>query len=129
MDDTTRDAHAEAEARAALPDLLQRLADRLGAHVGASAAFGEPVEQDGRTVIPVAQSMIGTGVGGGGEGAESGLGGGGGAMTRPLGYIEVTAAGAEFVPLKKPWLDAKIVFAFTLLIFVSSRAIVRLIRG
>ena len=30
-------------------------------------------------------------------------------MTRPLGYIEVTPEGATFVPLTRPWADAKLV--------------------
>lgn len=132
-DENLREATAEAEAMAAkVPALLASLAERLGANAGAKAVFGEPVEKDGRTVIPVAQAMIATGAGGGGadEPAQgSGLGAGGGAITKPLGYIEVTAGGAAFKPLSQPWLDARLVLAYTLLVLVISRALVKLIRG
>ncbi|MGD8486166.1 MAG: hypothetical protein PVH07_05950, partial [Chloroflexota bacterium] len=87
-EERTNEAHAEAEDMAGkVPRLLEGLAERLGASAGASAVFGDPVERDGVTVIPVAQSMVGTGAGGGGqaEGPDSGLGAGGGALTRPVG--------------------------------------------
>jgi uncharacterized spore protein YtfJ len=131
-DETTRAAYEEAESMASqVPGLLERLADRIGANAGAGAVFGDPVEEGGRTVIPVAQSIIGTGAGGGGaaQGPESGLGGGGGALTKPIGYIEVTADGAAFVPLKKPWQDPGLVFAYTIVVLIVSRALVKLVRG
>jgi uncharacterized spore protein YtfJ len=96
------------------------------------AVFGEPVSEGGRTVIPVAQSIVGTGGGGGGgedAGAGSGLGAGGGAMTRPIGYIELTAGGAAFVPLQRPWADAKLELVYTLLVLVVGRLAVKLLRG
>ena len=108
MTDNQEQARTEAEdAAAKVPKLLAQVAEKLGANVGASAVFGEAVEQDGRTVVPVAQSMIGTGAGGGSgtEGQGSGVGAGGGAIAKPVGYIEVTAEGAAFVPLSPPWAD------------------------
>jgi uncharacterized spore protein YtfJ len=132
-ENTREEAYAEAEAMASkVPGMLEGLAERLGANAGAKAVFGEAVEKDGRTIIPVAQSMIGTGAGGGGgEGPQqgSGIGAGGGAMTKPLGYIEIDAGGASFKPLSQPWTDAKLVFAYTLLALVISRTLVKLIRG
>ena len=131
-DDATTFAHAEAVTAAErVPALLERLSERIGASSGASAVFGEPVEQAGRTVIPVAQSIIGTG-GGGGEGeagAGSGIGAGAGAVTRPLGYIELTSSGATFVPLKRPWQDPGLVLAYAVIVLMVSRALVRLVRG
>lgn len=114
-----------------VPRMLEGLAERLGASTGASAVFGEPVERDGITVIPVAQSMVGTGAAGGGqaEGSDAGIGAGGGAMTRPLGYIEVTPGGAAFVPLKQPWADAKLVLAYATIVLIVARTVVKLIRG
>jgi uncharacterized spore protein YtfJ len=63
--------------------------------------FGDPVEKDGVTIIPVAQVMGG---GGGGTapdedagGAES-TGGGFGGMARPAGVYVVRADGVEWQP-------------------------------
>lgn len=76
--------------------LLERLATQVGAKAGAKAVFGDAVERDGITVIPVARVRWGVGAGGG-EGPEgSGSGGGGGVVADPIGYIEVTSAGATF---------------------------------
>ncbi len=126
-------AAAEEAAHSGSAAMLAMVLDRLGASVGASAVFGEPVEKDGRTVIPVAQAIIGTGGGrgssGGAEAGGTGEGAGGGAVTRPLGYIEVTAHGAAFVPLKQPWQDPALVLAYSVLGLVVLRAAVRLIRG
>lgn len=126
------EATAEAEGMAReVPAVLERLAERIGAHAGASAAFGQPVERDGVTVIPVAQSILGTGAGGGGslDGPDSGMGAGGGAVTRPLGYIEVSERGAVFVPNRKPWADPLLVLAYATIVLIATRAIVKVVRG
>jgi uncharacterized spore protein YtfJ len=124
----TRQAEGAAEGGAA--GLLASLADRIGARAGVSAVFGEPVERDGRTVIPVAQSMWGSGAGSGmSEEDGYGSGGGGGAATRPLGYIEIGAGGAQFVPLQKPWQDARLIIAWAIAIWLLSRAVNRILRG
>jgi hypothetical protein len=81
--------------------LLERLASQVGGKAGAKAVFGDPVERDGITVIPVARVRWGVGAGGG-EGPEgSGSGGGGGVAADPIGYIEVTPAGAIFRPIPR----------------------------
>jgi uncharacterized spore protein YtfJ len=128
--DTARE-HAQ-DMASKVPGLLEGLAEKIGANAGAKAVFGEPVREGGRTVIPVAQSVVGTGAGGGGsqdDAAGSGLGAGGGALTRPLGYIEVTAASAEFVPLRRAWADPKLVLAYATIVLIVSRSLVKLIRG
>ncbi len=110
MTDEKERAYEEAEAAATsgTARMLEMVLERLGAHAGARAVFGEAVEKDGRTVIPVAQSIIGTGAGSGGSDASgSGEGAGGGAMTRPIGYIEMTAQRTVFVPLRQPWQDTR----------------------
>jgi uncharacterized spore protein YtfJ len=80
--------------------LLQRIAQTVGGKANASTIFGEPVEREGITVIPVAKARFGFGGGGGAgsrEGDEgSGGGGGGGAMVSPVGYIEVRDGDAQF---------------------------------
>jgi uncharacterized spore protein YtfJ len=81
--------------------LLERLATQVGGKAGAKAVFGDAVERDGITVIPVARVRWGVGAGGG-EGPEgSGSGGGGGVVADPIGYIEVTSAGATFRPIPR----------------------------
>jgi uncharacterized spore protein YtfJ len=86
-------------------EMVTELLDRIGAAVGqkaqVSTIFGEPVEREHVTVIPVAKARFGFG-GGGGSGARgqgeqgSGGGGGGGAVVSPVGYIEVRDDHAEF---------------------------------
>ena len=72
--------------------------------------FGEPVERDGLTVIPVAKARFGFGGGGGSGGPPgkegSGSGGGGGAMVTPIGFIEVRDGRADFRRITTPadWL-------------------------
>ena len=75
---------------------LERLAETLGTTAHASTIFGEPVVRNGITVIPVASARWGFGGGGGQRGEERGRGGGGGVMVQPVGFIEISNAGAEF---------------------------------
>jgi uncharacterized spore protein YtfJ len=83
-----------------------------GARTAASwqAAFGDPQQIEGKTVIPVAQVGYGFGLGfgQGGERTEpqpepssagEGGGGGGGAMSKPLGVIVVAPDGVRFEPV------------------------------
>lgn len=81
--------------------LLERLVTQVGGRAGVKAVFGDPVEREGVTVIPVARVRWGVG-GGGGAGTEgSGSGGGGGVAADPVGYIDVTSAGATFRPIPR----------------------------
>lgn len=131
-EERVKEAYAAAGSAASqVPRLLAGLAERLGAGVGAQAVFGEPVTEGERTVIPVAQSALGAGAGGGGpaEGDDGGVGAGGGAFARPLGYIEVTPDQAVFVPLKRPWADAKLVLAYATIVLIVTRTVVKLARG
>jgi uncharacterized spore protein YtfJ len=89
-------------------ELLQRIGNTVGDKANVSSVFGQPVEREGITVIPVARARFGFGGGGGGsEGAPEGEGGaggggGGGAMVSPVGYIEVRAGSAEFKRVTGP---------------------------
>ena len=87
---------------AAGADLLRGLAERIGATAASSAVFGEPVEREGVTVIPVARASWGFGGGAGGEPPNEGLGGGGGSMVSPIGFIELRSGRAEFKRLRDP---------------------------
>jgi uncharacterized spore protein YtfJ len=81
--------------------LLERLVSQVGGHARVQAIFGDPVERDGITVIPVARVRWGVGGGGGAVPDGSGSGGGGGVAADPIGYIEVTSAGASFRPIPR----------------------------
>lgn len=86
--------------------MFRDLIDGLRDSANVSAVFGDPVEREGRTVVPVAR--VGMGVGGGlGVGPENGevadggggFGSGGGAMARPVGALEITDHDTRFVPV------------------------------
>lgn len=96
------ETRAEASAEAAASGLVEGIAERIGASTSAAAVFGEPVERDGITVIPVARASWGFGGGSGGEPPNEGAGGGGGSHVAPLGYIEVHGDRAEFKRLRDP---------------------------
>jgi uncharacterized spore protein YtfJ len=85
------------------------------------AAFGEPQQAEGQTIIPVAQVSYGFGLGFG-QGAPpaqaesasepaaqgEGGGGGGGASSKPLGVIVITPERVRFEPVQD---EAKIALA------------------
>jgi uncharacterized spore protein YtfJ len=90
-------------------ELLQRIGETVGRKADAATIFGEPVQRQGVTVIPVATARFGFGGGGGsgtreGEagGVGAGGGGGGGVAVRPIGYIEVHDESAEFKRIRNP---------------------------
>ena len=103
---------AEVEARRAgeggpATAFVERLLERIGGRASVRAVFGEPVERNGITIVPVARIRWGAGGGGGsardmdargGEG--SGAGGGGGLYAEPVGYLEIGPAGAQFKPIR-----------------------------
>ena len=94
------------EYRATVPQsegssFIERLAKQLGATANVTSVFGEPVERDGTTVIPVARFKWGFG-GGEGTGTESagaGSGGGGGMTADPVGFIVISKGRARYRPL------------------------------
>ncbi|MFN0280833.1 MAG: spore germination protein GerW family protein [Kineosporiaceae bacterium] len=82
------------------------LADRVGDRAGVRAVFGEPVERDGVTVIPVGRVRwcFGGGGGSGGPAGQEGKGsgGGGGVAASPAGYIEVSGGTARYRRIRTP---------------------------
>jgi uncharacterized spore protein YtfJ len=98
----------ENEARAAAREQVEdsgfvsAVTERIGSAAGVTAVFGEPVEREGVTVIPVARSCWGAGGGGGGESDDEGFGAGGGAMTTPQGFIEIAGGKARYRRLRSP---------------------------
>ena len=81
--------------------VADRLIDRLGPMLAAERVFGEAVERDGVTVIPVASLRAGGG-GGGGDGAEGGAGAGEGAgfgvIARPAGAYVIEEGTVHWEP-------------------------------
>ena len=89
-----------------MSDLLERLAQQVQVNANAKQVYGEPVERDGTTVIPVAKVQWGFGGGGIGRGAAERGGGGGGARAFPTGFIELRDGKAEFRPITDPMTPA-----------------------
>jgi hypothetical protein len=78
------------------PPVDRTLATRklLAAARGARLCYGEPVHVEGRTVIPVARVRAAGGMGqGGGAGRLDAV---------PVGFIEISQAGARFEPIGAP---------------------------
>jgi uncharacterized spore protein YtfJ len=121
---------AQEAAGAGVAGLLETMLDGIGLNAGAKAVFGVAIEKNGRTVIPVAQMMIGTGAGGGDSKlAGHGTGAGGGALTRPLGYIEISDEQTEFVPLRRPLQDPVVIISVAFAAYLAAKAISKLLRG
>lgn len=80
-------------------DTLQSVPDA----VTVKRVFGDPIEKDGATVVPVA-FVSGAGGGGGGSSADGDEGGGVGfgLTVRPLGALVIRDDGTRFVPILHP---------------------------
>lgn len=111
------------EPKQVVTELLDRIGQTVGQRAQAASIFGEPVEREGVTVIPVAKARFGFG-GGGGSAAHGGAdegsgggGGGGGALVTPIGFIEVRDRGSEFKRISGP-------FDFVALVAAASLALI-----
>jgi uncharacterized spore protein YtfJ len=92
-----------------LDAVMHDLAERIEKAASVKAAFGEPYQDGGLTVIPVASVTARIGGGGGfGAGPKAGAaeqqqGGGGGlgvkVESRPVGFIKVASGEASFEPI------------------------------
>jgi uncharacterized spore protein YtfJ len=79
---------------------IQELLHALVNQVGAKTVYADPISTDGKTIVPVAKVRCGFGGGSGKkEGQQQGGGGGGGFVARPVGFIEISSAGARWVPI------------------------------
>ncbi len=95
-------------------ELLQRLAERMGASADIKTIFGEPIAAEGKTIIPVARLAYGLGTGfgtrsttnsaGNREEQPAGQSGGGGIYVYPIGVVEVTRERTRFVRARSPWM-------------------------
>ena len=118
-------------------DIVRMLAERVGLRAASGAVFGDPVEHDGVTVIPVAKVRWGFG-GGSGRGIEEGSengeigegsGGGGGVMASPLGFIEIRDGRAEFRRTHDPVSAVPVILASGFVAWLCLRGLKRLVRG
>ncbi|MBN9492470.1 sporulation protein [bacterium] len=117
VDDAFDDAN-DAATGGLFDRMVHSLATRMGGFASASAVYGDPVDQEGVTVVPVARVRWGFGSGAGmdtdGHGTgEPDIGGGGGGLVsaHPVGYIELRDGEAEFRPIKDSTAPALIILA------------------
>ncbi len=139
---------AQKSARSSIDGFVERIAERVGSKASVRAVFGDPIERDGLTVIPVARVRwaFGGGAGrgpiamgpGSGEGATAstsdegmsgaGTGGGGMASADPIGYLEIGPDGATFKPIAPPMPSPAFVLASGATAALMLRAIARIFR-
>ncbi|WP_275738266.1 spore germination protein GerW family protein [Halorhabdus sp. SVX81] len=93
-----------------LPEQVTTIVETIRERAAVETVYGEPIERDGRTVVPVAR--ISSGFGGGfGEGdGGSGVSGGGGLSAKPAGALEITDEHTRFVRFddRKPLFGAAV---------------------
>ncbi len=88
--------------------LVERLAELVGGAAGAHLVYGEPVERQGITIIPVARVRYGFGGGtgrkphAGARADEEGEGGGGGVQAMPVGFLILRDGEATYRPIRDP---------------------------
>jgi len=109
-------------------ELLQKMGDTLGSTATVKSVFGEPIQANGKTVVPVAKVAYGFGGGAGTGRVDSpdrhgeGGGGGGGVRAFPAGALEITEGNTRFVPFIDPaWIGA----AFTAGVVLASVFLLR----
>ncbi len=149
------DAIAEAtKAGAAGPidGFVERMAERVGGKASVRSVFGDPIERDGFTIIPVAKVRWGFGGGAGGPiavgpgrtsgspfsdaaptgadgaGTATGTGGGGGVTADPVGYLEIGPDGATFISIVSPRPSAGFLLAAGAAAALVLRGLAKLIR-
>ncbi len=93
------------------PALIERLAGKLGINTNARTVYGDPVINNGVTVIPVAKIAYGLGGGSGGSKEGSGEGAGAGVSATPMGYIEIKDGETSFRRIFDPLALAPLIIA------------------
>ena len=141
---------AQTAARSSIDGFVERMAERIGAKASVRAVFGDPIERDGITIIPVARVRWGFGGGAGrgpiavgpgtaadgapteatfDEGASgAGTGGGGGVAADPVGYLEIGPDGATFKPIASPMPSPGFMLAAGATAALVLRGLARLLR-
>ena len=106
-----------------MTSLPEKLAETFRS-AGVKSAYGDPVQIDGVTLIPVALSYYGFGGGDAGEGGAAGSGGGGGGVSLPIGAYVKSGSTARFEPNVIALLAVGVPF-----LVVAGRALARVIRA
>ena len=139
---------AQKAARTSIDGFVERMAEHVGSKASVRAVFGDPIERDGITVVPVARVRWGFGGGAGrgpiamGAGASdgagettfdegssgAGTGGGGGVTADPIGYIEIGPDGTTFKPIASPMPSPGFLLAAGASAAILLRGVARLIR-
>jgi uncharacterized spore protein YtfJ len=106
-----------------MTNLALKLAENARS-IGVRSAYGDPVQIEGVTIVPVALVQYGFGGGGEGEGPDGAAGGGGGGMAIPIGAYVKSGGAARFEPNVISLLAVGIPF-----VWVAGKAIARIIRA
>ena len=89
---------------------FQSLSERVQQSAHVKTVYGEPVETNGKTIIPVARVAFGFGGGPTRQGEHGAIaetaGGGGGVRAYPTGVFEITSEGTKFVRAGHPLREA-----------------------
>ena len=88
-----------------LQQVLEVFSQRMNSQVGQRTVYGDPIQAEGKTIIPVSRVAFGLGVGQGtppnpqsSHSGETGMGMGGGVVAQPVGVLEVTSEQTRFIP-------------------------------
>lgn len=116
-------------------EILQSMAERFAMTGSVKQVFGEPIQANGKTIVPVAsiRYRLGAGWGGGEQDftaatrplAAGGGGGGGIVKARPVGALEITDAGVRFLHFVEPVQIAKVCVSGLVALFVVRRLLSR----
>lgn len=99
--------------------VLEPIVERLQQSASVESVYGNPIESDQRTVIPVARVAYGFGSGGNEtEDEDGGFGGGGGLAASPVGALEITDAGTRYIRFDEP---RRMIAAFAVGLLVGLR--------
>ena len=110
------------------PTFVERLAEKLGMSANSSTIYGEAVERNGVTVIPVSKAMYGFGGGTGAKPDGEGSGAGGGIAIIPVGYIEMKEGSTRFRTIRDPQMIVKLVATGGLITLLTVRSIVKIFK-
>ncbi|GAB3122826.1 spore germination protein GerW family protein [Glaciibacter psychrotolerans] len=107
-----------------MTNFVLKIAESIGS-MGVKSAYGEPIDVDGVTIVPVALVQFGFGGGEDSEAEGSGpVGGGGGGMAVPIGAYVTENGKARFEPNLIALLTVGIPF-----VWVAGHTLSRVIRA